>query len=732
MGSNPTDGFVPLPIKKEILDDGDKDRLEDTKRDQESRLDASSQQEPRNGKSRGQESGQVSEVVASTLGLAQQEPSSPMVAVKVETGLEVTPAKIVLASGRKRRLLRKTSLDEVKHELWDPIKSEPGVQSVKEEKEEWPTDVKTEDVKDEMIEAKEELSESESESVKPEDVKDELYEQVKDEIKEEVKEELDEDEELYDSSEVKSEVKDECKEEVKQEPGVYDSDWIKSECKEEFITKVKKEPTIKREPPDGFSEASRPLPFKRRRINVKSEPTEFGAGVSSPLASPPPPLFTKMLPGWIQDCIDFQKAHRTWSPARPCCPANYFLSEMGPPLPPNEGQKMQSCYHRLTKPQQREFRRYIESGEEDHAVLAKLAAENAVARPASKGSCKEPGAYMWPWMRDLKLRLRAGLAADGSRRLQDMGGCDAIAGTQMWESRAARAPEEAIKPSSLLVPGATEAIAYTAGQASGGASHGSEVRAASASATSSGKPVRIVARQSKQSGIPGVSWLTVDMGWRIQYRDQKDANKPKCVYFIVKRYSKPGISWEEADEAALLAAKATREDLVKRGNMKDTLVKLSKAKFTSAVLGVTWSEPSKSWTYRLRDQSVRPNKIFGSGSVKAKDTSEAGIFRARAEAEEKMNELYDKHGLPRQIWGADKEVKSASELVKRESSVPCVTWKPTEGCWHAQVWVNSKRVQRRCRPQDETPEEVERCFKECVTALGELRDRKAREEKPKK
>ncbi|CAE8594065.1 unnamed protein product, partial [Polarella glacialis] len=201
--------------------------------------------------------------------------------------------------------------------------------------------------------AKEELSESES--VKPEDVKDELYdEQVKDEIKEEVKEESDEDQELYDSSSVKSEVKEECEEEIKQEPGVHDSNWIKmSECKEEFYTKVKKEPTIKREPPDGFSEASRPLPFKRRRINVKSEPTEFG--VSSPLASPPPPLFTKMLPGWIQ-----------------------LYS------------KLVGSYHRLTKPQQREFRRYIESGEEDHAVAAKLAAENAVARPSSKGSSKEP------------------------------------------------------------------------------------------------------------------------------------------------------------------------------------------------------------------------------------------------------------------------------------------------------------------------------------------------------
>ncbi|CAE8660247.1 unnamed protein product, partial [Polarella glacialis] len=279
--------------------------------------------------------------------------------------------------------------------------------------EEWPTDVKPEDVKDEMIEAKEELSESES--VKPEDVKDELYEEVKDEIKEEVKEESDEDEELYDSSKVKSEVKEECKEEVKQEPGVYDSNWIKSECKEEFKTKVKKEPTIKREPPDGFSEARQDTPGKRQ------------------------------------------------------------------------------------------------------------------------------------------------------------------------------------------------------------------------------------------------------------------------------------------------------------------------AKFASNVAGVWWTESSKSWEYALRDKG----KYLERGKVKAKDASEAEIFGARAEAEEKMNKLNEKYGLPCCIWGADKEVKSASELVQRESGVLGVTWRPTEGCWLTQVNINCRNTLLRVRPKDETPEEVERCLQECVAAMRELKARKACEEKRK-
>ncbi|CAE8648934.1 unnamed protein product [Polarella glacialis] len=550
----------------------------------------------------------------------------------------------------------------------------------------------------------------------------------------------------------------------------------------------------------GAKQESRPLPFKRRRINVKSEPTEFGAGVSPPLASPPPPLFTKMLPGWIQDCIDFQKAHRTWSPARPCCPANYFLSEMGPSLPPREGQKMQSRYHRLTKPQQREFRRYIESGEEDHAVLAKLAAENAVARPSSRGLSKEPGAFMWPWMRDLQTRLRTGLTPDGAQRLQGMAGCDIIPGSQMWDSRAARGPEEveillnsddaelwpelfgiqwwhtcfytttplrdswkflqwlskslhafreqlhfsqlqalgilwqakAAKPSSLLVPGDAEAIASTAGQGSSGASPGTRVRAAVASTSSSGKPVRVIARQSKQSGISGISWSSVNMGWHIQYNNQKDAKRSKQLHFIFKQYQKPGMSWEEADEAAFLAAKVAREDLINRGNMKDTDGMRPKPKFTSNVLGVTWTQSRKSWKYQLRDGTNGQRKYLGSGSVKAKDTSEAGILRAQAEAEEKMNELYDKHGWPRHVWGADKEVKSASELVKRVSSVTGVTWMPTESSWVAWARINGKQHLARFRPKDETPEEIERCFQECVAARRELKERKAHEEKPKK
>ncbi|CAE8658122.1 unnamed protein product [Polarella glacialis] len=291
------------------------------------------------------------------------------------------------------------------------------------------------------------------------------------------------------------------------------------------------------------------------------------------------------------------------------------------------------------------------------------------------------------------------------------------------------------------------------------------------------------------------------------------------------------MSWEEAEEAARLAAKAAREDLIKRGNIKDSSGKLSKAKFRSNFPGVYWNESGKTWVYQLRDQSCRPAKMFGSGSVKAKDSSEAEIFRARAEAEEKMKELTAKHGIswgtkqagnvealinvqmltvhrcavgkfgsevpiycpgltssavhkgqaprdpvtPSGLWGLMQgrsappsqfrllqrdspnragrintassahevdyfllcplllcRVKSASELVKRESSVPGVIWAPTEGAWYTLVTINGKGHRPRSRPKDETPEEIERSFQECVAALRELRKRKAHEEKSKK
>ncbi|CAE8721759.1 unnamed protein product, partial [Polarella glacialis] len=278
-----------------------------------------------------------------------------------------------------------------------------------------------------------------------------------------------------------------------------------------------------------------------------------------------------------------------------------------------------------------------------------------------------------------------------------------------------------VRPSPRNVAQAAEAIASTACLTSGGALPRSGVSAAAVGATSSGKPVRVIARQSKQSGIPGVSWRRDAVAWALYYQDHKDSDKRKCVNFVVKRNQKPGMSWEEADEAALLAAKVAREDLIKRGNMKDSTVKLSKAKFRSNFPGVYWKESGKLWVYALREKQKR----LGCGTVKAKDSSEAEIFRARAEAEEKMKELTAKHGVS---WGT-KEVKSASELVKRKSGVPGVHWIPSECSWATLLRINGKGHYPRFRPEDETPEEVERCFQECVAAMRELKERKAREEK---
>ncbi|CAE8660248.1 unnamed protein product, partial [Polarella glacialis] len=124
-----------------------------------------------------------------------------------------------------------------------------------------------------------------------------------------------------------------------------------------------------------------------------------------------------------------------------------------------------------------------------------------------------------------KARQRAGLSADGSQRLHEMGGCDAIAETQMWESRAARAPEEASKPfqfRSIALPQ---------------------------------PPLRLRARP------PAELCPEAKLGQRRRVQRHRGS---QCGSLLAWR----GMSWEEAEEEARLAAKAIAEDLIKRGNMK--------------------------------------------------------------------------------------------------------------------------------------------------------------------
>ena len=75
--------------------------------------------------------------------------------------------------------------------------------------------------------------------------------------------------------------------------------------------------------------------------------------------------YAARVPLWVEQCLAFQKARRTWSPARICCVANCFLEPLGPPG--QEGESV-ACIYRLTKDQRRQLRAYVESREAEQPL----------------------------------------------------------------------------------------------------------------------------------------------------------------------------------------------------------------------------------------------------------------------------------------------------------------------------------------------------------------------------
>ena len=145
---------------------------------------------------------------------------------------------------------------------------------------------------------------------------------------------------------MKHEVKDECPgaTKVKLEGGVVKAEAsVKSEIKSEEVKSEAKREQMKQEAED---ELVRSLPVLVGTVKVEPEHT-----------------FEIRVPYWKRMCVEFQRKKKTWSPYRPCCPANIFLPERGPPA------KLESCYERLGPKERRSFRLCVESPEVNHRLI---------------------------------------------------------------------------------------------------------------------------------------------------------------------------------------------------------------------------------------------------------------------------------------------------------------------------------------------------------------------------
>jgi hypothetical protein len=166
--------------------------------------------------------------------------------------------------------------------------------------------------------------------------------------------------------------------EVKQEPKLE----VKDEASKGIscITPTKAEGTVKREA-GGSTKTEPKLEIKREagdtkgcvtpikaKVEVKREPgvvVKREAGGRLEYAAEADWGYAARVPLWVKQCLAFQQARRTWSPARICCVASCFLNPLGPPG--REGEPV-SCIHRLTKDQRRQLRAYVESEEAERPI----------------------------------------------------------------------------------------------------------------------------------------------------------------------------------------------------------------------------------------------------------------------------------------------------------------------------------------------------------------------------
>ena len=299
----------------------------------------------------------------------------------------------------------------------------------------------------------------------------------------------------------------------------------------------------------------------------------------------------------------------------------------------------------------------------------------------------------WPWMRDLPTCIWAGHgwaydANSGLRRLSSAGGADAMQGVEVWES-IGTGPEEVegkVKVATnaverpLVEPGAVPQLAQT--------------------------PSKIMRHNvAKQSGVPGVQWKSNLWAWEVNY-PKLDA-KGKVVgktgrKFSISSFMKQGLTEDEADAAALEAAKAFRAELVRKGLVKEP--KAKDPQFTSDVVGVKWHKHKKKWQV-----SINPKQTKGKGAPKQIN---GGYFTEKAAAEAKALELAAAHGLQRSVT----PVGRFEELHEVQPKVPYpgVKWRIEEQQWYAEIRIQGAKRSLRVKPRDFSEAELGRSFQEAV------------------
>ena len=300
----------------------------------------------------------------------------------------------------------------------------------------------------------------------------------------------------------------------------------------------------------------------------------------------------------------------------------------------------------------------------------------------------------WPWMRDLPTCIWAGHgwaydANSGLRRLSSAGGADAMQGVEVWESIGTGREEVDSKVEVATGGAVTRPLVET----------GAVPQLAQAPSTIMRHNV------AKQSGVPGVNWNGSMWAWEV--RCPKLDARGKIIgrggrVFSVSSFIEQGFTEDEADAAALEAAKAFRAELVRQGLLKEP--KAKDPQFTSDVVGVTWNKALKKWRVEL---SLKKRK-----GKEAKKKFHGGYFAEKAAAEAKALELAAVHGLRSSVMpvGRFEELREVQPKVP----YPGVKWRTAEQLWCAQIQMAGHKRMFRAKPKTCSEAELERSFQEAV------------------
>ena len=188
----------------------------------------------------------------------------------------------------------------------------------------------------------------------------------------------------------------------------------------------------------------------------------------------------------------------------------------------------------------------------------------------------------------------------------------------------------------------------------------------------------------------------------------------KRQLFSRRRFATAGQTAQQADDEALRAAIACRNQLVRQGAIKE-----KKPLRSSGVRGVKWVKKEKCWQVQITKTTAGKTEVLEDFKFKVLGDTPEEVEKARLLAVEKRRQLEQTHFHFQVI----PETRPTQPQVRPKSGIPGVYWDRTGANWKIQCKDGSgKRQQTSITPKDDSSEEVERARLAAANQLHKMKE----------